>query len=70
MKELRKRVTDLINDENMSKIVQKNFVETLNVYKKYFDEYKNTKNLDVIKRKILNKKRRRNKCEKIEFTGK
>lgn len=61
MKELKKRVIDLFNDENMKIIVQKNFVDNLNVYKNYFDEHKNSKNLDTIKNIILNKKRNRSK---------
>ena len=70
MKELKKRVSDLINEENMNKIVQKNFVETLNVYKEYFEEHKSSINLDIIKETILNKKRKRNKWNLFYFADK
>ena len=59
MKELKKKVFDLINDKKMDIIVKKNFAETLNKYKEYFNKYKSFKNLNEIRNSILKKKRKR-----------
>ena len=61
IKELKKKVRNLITDKNMKNIIKKNLCETLNEYIKYFQKNIEKLNIDEIKKNFISKKRRRKK---------